>query len=46
VSGVEHSYPTGVKLDYQTLFGVDSNTVAAKFRAIENQRYSVAQLHT
>ena len=35
VSGVEHSYATGVQLEDQALFRIDADTIAGEFFAIE-----------
>ena len=40
--GVKESNRAGVQLNNQALFGVYSNTIAGKFGAIEDERYSVA----
>jgi hypothetical protein len=37
VSGVEHSYAAGIKLEDQALFGVYSNAIADKFPTVENK---------
>lgn len=42
MSGVEHSYAAGVQLQDKALFGVDSDAIAGKFGAVEDERYSVA----
>jgi hypothetical protein len=39
--GVEKSCAAAVQLDYQTFFRVYTDTVADKFSAVENNRYSV-----
>ncbi len=44
MGGIEHSYAAGVQLEDQPFFGINPDTVAGEFGAVENKRHPVRQL--
>jgi hypothetical protein len=44
MNGVEHPYAAGIQLEDQAFFGINPDTVAGKFGAVENKRHPVRQL--